>query len=142
MPHAVTRANIKAYEIMQAIRKKHRDSSSTAQRASIALRDALTLLIVNNYETVDEALLHIASLISLQMESMRLLQSQVHISRTSMTCLAQQTTDIKDKIHKIFQVPLSHKEIADIHAAYRECATRAVSNPKCKPFRPPRTGKK
>ena len=51
MPHTVTNisANIKAYEIMQAIRKKHPDSSSTAQRASIALRDALTFLIVNNY---------------------------------------------------------------------------------------------
>ena len=59
-----------------------------------------------------------------------------------MACLAQQTIDIEDKIHKIFQVPLSHKEITDIHVAYRECATRAVSNPKCKPFRPPRTGKK
>ena len=51
MPHIVTNisANIKAYEIMQAIRKKHPDSSSTAQRASIALRDALALLIVNKY---------------------------------------------------------------------------------------------
>ena len=144
MPPTVTNisANIKAYEIMQVMRKKHPDSSSAAQRASIALRDALTLLIVNNYETFDEALLHIASLTNLQMEAMRLLQSQVHLSRTSMTCLAQQTTDIEDKIHKIFQVPLSHKEIADIHAAYRECATRAVSNPKRKPFRPPKMGKK
>ena len=59
-----------------------------------------------------------------------------------MTCLVQQTTGIEDKVHKIFQVPLSHKEIADIHAAYRECATRAVSNPKRKPFRPPKMGKK
>ena len=144
MPPTVTNisANIKAYEIMQVMRKKHLDSSSAAQRASIALRDALTLLIVNNYETFDEALLHIASLTNLQMEAMRLLQSQVHLSRTSMTCLVQQTTGIEDKVHKIFQVPLSHKEIADIHAAYRECATRAVSNPKRKPFRPPKMGKK
>ena len=76
------------------------------------------------------------------MEAMRLLQSQVHLSRTFTTCLAQQTTDIEDKIHKIFQVPLSHKEIADIHVAYRECTMRAVSNPKCKPFRPHKIGKK
>ena len=144
MPPTVTNisANIKAYEIMQVMRKRHPDSSNAAQRASIALRDALTLLIVNNYETFDEALLHIASLTNLHMEEMRFLQSQVHLSSTSMTCLAQQATDIEDKIHKIFEVPLSHKEIADIHAAYRECATPAVSNPKCKPFRPPTTGKK
>ena len=103
---------------MQAIQEKHPDSSSTAQRASIALRDALTFLIVNNYERFDEALLHIASITNLPMEAMRLLQSQVHLSRVSMTGLAQQTTGIEDKIHKIFQVPLSHKEIADIHVAY------------------------
>ena len=127
---------------MQETRKRHPDSCSSAQRASIALRDVLTLLIVNNYETFDEALLDIASLTNLPMEAMRLLQSQVHLSRTSMTCMAQLTTGIEDKVHKIFQVPLSHDEIADIHAAYRECATRAVSNPKRKPFRPPKIGKK
>ena len=104
MPHTVTNigANIKAYEIMQAIRKKHPDSSNKAQRASIALRDALAVLIVNNYETFDEALLHIASITNLSTEAMRLLQSQVHLSRVSMTSLVQQTTGIEDKIHKIF----------------------------------------
>ena len=144
MPHIVTNisANIKAYEIMQVIRKKHPDSSSTAQRASIALRNALALLIVNNYESFDEALLHIASITNLPMEAMRLLQSQVHFSRVSMTALAQQTTCIEDTIHKIFQVPLSHKEIADIHVAYQECTMRTTSNAKCNPFRPPKTKKK
>ena len=59
-----------------------------------------------------------------------------------MTGLAQQTTGIEDKIHKIFQVPLSHKEIADIHVAYQECTMRTTTNAKCKPFRPPKTKKK
>ena len=42
----------------------------------------------------------------------------------------------------MFEVPLSHDEIADIHAAYRDCAMRPVSNPKRKPFRPLKMGKK
>ena len=144
MPHTVTNigANIKAYEIMQVIRKKHPDSSNTARRAAIALRDALTLLIANNYENFDEALLHIANTTNLPMEAMRLLQSQVHLSRASMTGLAQQTDGIEDKIHNIFQVPLSHEEIADIHIAYQDCTRRTTSNVKCKPFRPPKTKKK
>ena len=79
---------------MQEMRKRHPDSCSAAQRASIALRDVLTLLIVNNYETFDEALLDIASLTNLPMEATRLLQSQAHLSRTSMTCMAQLTTGI------------------------------------------------
>ena len=54
----------------------------------------------------------------------------------------KQTAGIENKIHKIFQVPLSHKEIADILVAYRECTMRTVSNSKCKPFRPPKAGKK
>ena len=127
---------------MQVIRKKHPDSSSTAQRAAIALRDALTLRIVNNYASFDEALLHIANTTNLPMEAMRLLQSQVHLSRASMTGLAQQTDGIEDKIHNIFQVPLSHEEIADIHIAYQDCTRRTTSNVKCKPFRPPKTKKK
>ena len=144
MPHTVTNigANIKAYEIMQVIRKKHPDSSNTARRAAIAIRDALTFLIVNNYESFDEALLHIANTTNLPMEAMRLLQSQVHLSRASMTGLAQQTDGIEDKIHNIFQVPLSHEEIADIHIAYQDCTRRTTSNVKCKPFRPPKTNKK
>ena len=73
MPHTVTNigANIKAYEIIQVIRKKHPDSDNTARRAAIALRDALTLLIVNNYESFDEALLHIANTTNLPMGATR-----------------------------------------------------------------------
>ena len=56
--------------------------------------------------------------------------------------MAQRTTGIEDKVHKIYQVPLSHDAFADIHAAYRDCAMKAISNPKRKPFRPPKIGKK
>ena len=73
---------------------------------------------------------------------MRLLQSQVHLSRASMTGLAQQTDGIEYKIHNIFQVPPTHEEIADIHIAYQDCTRRTTSNVKCKPFRPPKTNKK
>ena len=144
MPHTVTNigANIKAYEIMQVIRKKHPDSGNTARRAAIALRDALTFLIVNNYESFDEALFHIANTTNLPMGAMRLLQSQVHLSRATMTGLAQQTDGIEDKIHNIYQVPLSHEEIADIHIANQDCTRRTTSNMKCKPFRQPKTKKK
>ena len=59
-------ANIQAYAIMEEARKKYPDRGRSAQRAAIALRDVLALLIVNHYETFDEALTDIASLPNLQ----------------------------------------------------------------------------
>ena len=70
---------------------------------------------MNGYETFDEALLDIASLPNLPMETMPLLRSQVLLSRTSMAGMALRTTDIGDEVHKMFQVPLSDDEIVDIH---------------------------
>ena len=88
--------NIQAYDVMQETRRKYPDRCSSAQRAAIALRDVLTLLTVNEYETFDEALLDIASLTNLPMEAMPLLRSQVLLSRTSMNGMAQRTTDIEN----------------------------------------------
>ena len=98
-------ANIQAYEVMQTTHRKYSDKSMSAQRTAIAVRDVLTLLIVNKYGTFDEALLDIASLHNLPMETMPLLKSQVVFSRTSMAGMAQRTTDVKDEVHNIFASP-------------------------------------
>ena len=127
---------------MQETRRKYPDRGRSAQRTAIALRDVLALLIVNEYETFGEALLDIASLPNLQMETMPLLRSQVLISKTSMAGMAQRTTDIADEVHNCFKVPLSDDEIADIHSAYRDCAIRAASKTKRKPHRPAKHVKK
>ena len=62
MPRTVSPigATMQAYEIMQEARKKHPDKCSCAQEASIALRDVLSLLIMDAYAAFDEALADIA----------------------------------------------------------------------------------
>ena len=52
--------NFQAHGIMQEIRWRYMDYGKLAQRAAIAFRDVLTLLLVNEYESFDEALLDIA----------------------------------------------------------------------------------
>ena len=42
--------NFQAHGIMQEIRWRYMDYGKLAQRATIAFRDVLTLLIVNEYE--------------------------------------------------------------------------------------------
>ena len=73
---------------------------------------------------------------------MRLIRSQVNLSLTLMVGMAQRITCIKDEVRKIFRVPLSDDEIAEIYSAYCDCALRAVSQPKRKPYRTPRYGRK
>ena len=73
---------------------------------------------------------------------MPLLRSQIHLSRTSMSRLAQRTSDIEDEVVKIYKVPFSGNEIADIHAAYYDCAQRSASAPKRKAIRSPKNNKK
>ena len=48
---------------------KYPDRGRSAQRAAIALSDVITLLIVNQYDTFEDALLVIASLPNLPMET-------------------------------------------------------------------------
>ena len=144
MPHTVASigANIQAYEVMQETRRKHPLRGCSAQGASIALRDTLTLLIANAYPAFDDVFDDIASLIKVPVHAMPLLRSQIHLSRTSMARLAQRRTDIEEEVVKIYTVPLSGDEIADIHAAYFDCAQRTASAPKRKAIRPSKNNKK
>ena len=73
---------------------------------------------------------------------MPLLRSQIYLSRTSMARLAQRRTDIEEEVVKIYKVPVSGDEIADIHAAYYDCAQRTASAPKRKAIRPPKKNKR
>ena len=57
-----------------------------------------------------------------------------------MVGMAQRITCIKDEVRKQIRVPLSDDEIAEIYSAYCDCALRAVSQPKRKPYRTPRYG--
>ena len=59
-----------------------------------------------------------------------------------MARLAQRRTDIEEEVIKIYKVPLSGDEIADIHAAYFDCAQRTGSAPKRKAIRPSKSNKK
>ena len=52
-----------------------------------------------------------------------------------MARLAQRRTDKEEEVVKIYTVPLSGDEIADIHAAYFDCAQRTASAPKRKAIR-------
>ena len=144
MPHTVATigSNIQAYEIMQEARRKHVDRGSSAQGASIALRDVLTLLIVNAYATFEDALNDIARTTKLPLHAITLLRSQAHLSRTSISRLAQRTSAIEGEVLKIYPVPLAEDEIADIHAAFCDCAQRTALIPKRKPFRPPKNSNK
>ena len=84
---------------------------------SIALRDTLTLVIANAYPAFDDAFNDVASLIKVPVHAMPLLRSQIHLSRSSMARLAQRRTDIEEEVVKIYKVPFSGDDIADIHAA-------------------------
>ena len=59
-----------------------------------------------------------------------------------MARLAQRRTDIEEEVVKIYTVPLSGDEIADIHAAYFDCAQRTASAPRRKAIRPSKDNKK
>ena len=59
-----------------------------------------------------------------------------------MARFAQRRTDIEEEVVKIYKVPFSGDEIADIHAAYYDCAQRTASSPKRKATRPPKNNKK
>ena len=59
-----------------------------------------------------------------------------------MARLAQRRTDIEEEVVKIYTVPLSGDEIADIHVAYFDCAQRTASAPKRKAIRPSKNNKK
>ena len=128
MPRTVSTigATMQAYEIMQEARKKHPDKCSCAQEASIALRDVLTLLIMDAYAIFDEALADIATTFKIPKQNMPELRSQVYLSRTSITRLVQRTSAIEGEVLKIYKVPLTQHEIADILAAYSECAQRTT----------------
>ena len=52
------------------------------------------------------------------------LRSQVYLSRTSITRLVQWISAIAGEVLKMYKVPLTQLEIADILAAYSECAQR------------------
>ena len=144
MPHTVASIgnNIQADAVMQEIRRKHPLRGSSAHGASIALRDTLTLFIANAYPAFDDAFNDIASPITVPVHAMPLLRSQIHLSRSSMDRLAQRRTDIEEEIVKIYKVPLSGEEIADIRAAYYDCTQRTASSPKRKAIRPPKNNKK
>ena len=55
---------------------------------------------------------------------------------------AQRRTDIDEEVVKIYKVPFSGDEIADIHAAYYDCAQRTASAPKRKAIRPTKNNNK
>ena len=59
-----------------------------------------------------------------------------------MARLAQRKTDIEEEVVKIYKFPFSGDEIADIHAAYYDCAQRTASAPKRMAIRPPKNNKK
>ena len=59
-----------------------------------------------------------------------------------MARLAQRRTDIEEEVVNIYTVPLSGDEIADIHAAYFDCAQRTASAHKRKASKPAKNNKK
>ena len=59
-----------------------------------------------------------------------------------MARLAQRRADIEEEVVKIYTVPLSGDEIADIHAAYFDCAQRNASAPKREAIRPSKNNTK
>ena len=92
---------MQAYKIMEEARKQHHDKCSCAQEASIALRDVLTLLIMDAYATFDEAFADIATTFKIPKQNMPELRSQVYLSRTSITRLVQRTSAIEGEVLKI-----------------------------------------
>ena len=115
-------STLQAYELMREVREKHSRNACGAQEAAIALRDVLSLLMIDSYDSFDSALNKVTTSMDAQLQFMAELRSQLCLARATIARLAQCSVAFERAVHNIFRAPASSEEAVDILAAHKDCS--------------------
>ena len=110
-----------AYDILKGIREKHPHCTSQALDASVALRDAMVLMIIIVYASLDTGFAEIRKHIEGQQQQTIEFRSQLGMARASITRVAKCNTNPENAVSQVYRTPWSAQKIVDIFSVYNEC---------------------